>query len=175
MNKTWLVFIFSVDDNGGMKISQGMKFVIAVAATELVGLLGSIFTSPAIPGWYAGLIKPAIAPPNWIFAPVWTILFFLMGYAVFLVWRRGLSQRGVPYALIVFCVQLACNLAWSYLFFGLQSPGAAFAEILVLWIAIFWTLAAFSKISRKAAYLLVPYLAWVSFAAYLNFLIWRLN
>ncbi|MBM3878024.1 MAG: tryptophan-rich sensory protein [Verrucomicrobia bacterium] len=129
----------------------------------------------AMPGeWYASLRKPSWNPPGWIFGPVWTALYAMMAVAAWLVWRRGgfAAQRR---ALTMFLVQLALNAAWTPLFFGLHWPGVAFAEIVLLWLAIVATLFAFRPVSRVAAWLLVPYLAWVSFAAVLNFELWRLN
>jgi benzodiazapine receptor len=124
--------------------------------------------------WYAALKKPSWNPPGWVFGPVWTLLYTLMAVSAWLVWKRGgfAAQR---LALRLFLIQLMLNAAWSPLFFGLHSPGVAFAEIILLWLAILATLAAFRPISRPATLLLVPYLAWVSFAAVLNFALWRLN
>lgn len=146
-----------------------------VALCEGVGFVGSIFTVPSISAWYATLAKPSLAPPNWVFAPVWTTLFLLMAVAAFLVWRRGVGRRGVRTALEIFALQLALNLLWSILFFGLHSPGAALADIVALWISIAAAIYFFSKISRPAAWLMFPYIAWVSFAAYLNFMLFILN
>jgi len=128
-----------------------------------------------MPGeWYASLNKPAWNPPGWIFGPVWTALYTLMAVAAWLVWKRGgFATQRRPLAL--FLVQLALNAAWTPLFFGLHRPGLAFAEMLLLWLAIAATLAAFRRVSRAAAWLLAPYLAWVSFAAVLNFTLWKLN
>ena len=133
--------------------------------------LGAFF----MPGeWYATLKKPSWNPPDWIFGPVWSALYTMMAVAAWLVWKRGgfAAQRR---PLTLFLVQLALNAAWTPLFFGLHRPGLAFAEIVMLWLAIAATLAAFRPVSRPAAWLLVPYLAWVSFAAVLNFTLWRLN
>ncbi len=133
--------------------------------------LGTIF----MPGeWYATLQKPSWNPPGWIFGPVWTALYTMMAVAAWLVWKRGgfVAQRR---PLILFLVQLALNAAWSPLFFGLHWTGMAFAEIMLLWLAIATTLLAFRSVSRTAAWLLTPYLVWVSFAAVLNFSLWRLN
>lgn len=154
---------------------QPLKLIIAIIVSEGAGIIGSFFTTPSIPGWYRGLAKPELAPPNWIFGPVWTTLFLLMGIAAFLVWKRGLDRRNVRIALGIFLIQLALNTLWSVIFFGLQNPGLAFAEIIVLWLAILATIIAFAKISRTAAWLLVPYILWVSFAGYLNYAIWMLN
>lgn len=159
-----------------MKINNFLKLIISVVGAELVGIIGSVFTAPAIKsGWYAGLAKPEIAPPNWIFAPVWTALFALMGVAVFLVWKSGFEKRNVKIALIIFDIQLVLNIFWSAIFFGLKNPGWAFVEIIFLWLAILFTIIFFAKISKTSAYLLIPYIIWVSFAGYLNFLIWKIN
>ena len=133
--------------------------------------LGAVF----MPGeWYAGLRKPAWNPPGWVFGPVWSALYTMMAVAAWLVWKRGgfVAQRR-PLAL--FLAQLVLNAAWTPLFFGLQQPGIAFVEIVLLWLAIASTLAAFRPVSRVAAWLLAPYLVWVSFATMLNFALWRLN
>ena len=152
-----------------------IKLIIAITVSELAGIIGSIFTMPSIAGWYAGLAKPALNPPAWVFAPVWTTLFALMGIAAFLVWRKGLNNRNVKIALVIFIIQLVLNTLWSIIFFGLHNPGGAFIEIIFLWIAIFFTIIVFFKISRPAALLLVPYIIWVSFAGYLNYSIWQIN
>lgn len=139
--------------------------------TLAAAALGSFF----MPGeWYAQLKKPAWNPPNWIFGPVWTVLYALMAVAAWLVWRRG-GWRSQRRALGWFLGQLALNALWSPLFFGLKNPGLAFAEILLLWLAILATLWAFWMTHRLAGTLLLPYLAWVSFAAVLNFTLWQLN
>jgi|SRR3989344_5693930 len=152
-----------------------LKLIFAILVCQLAGVVGSIFTTPAIGGWYATLQKPALAPPNWVFAPVWISLFTLMGIAAFLVWQKGLARVDVKIALGIFLFQLTLNTLWSFLFFGLQNPAAAMIEIVVLWLAILVTIVSFFRISQLAAYLLVPYILWVSFAAYLNYLLWTLN
>ena len=146
-----------------------------VALAQGAGLIGSRFTTSAISGWYTTLVRPDIAPPNWVFAPVWTTLFLLMGIAAYLVWRRGWERPRVRIALAVFGVQLVLNTLWSIVFFGLQNPGAALIEIVLLWCAIIATIVSFARVSRLAAWLLVPYLLWVSFASYLNYAFWILN
>lgn len=158
-----------------MKPNNIIRLIIAVAVCELIGILGAVFTTPAIPGWYAGLVKPAFSPPSWVFAPAWTALYLLMGIAAFLVWKKGLDKKGVKSALGVFAIQLALNAIWSIIFFGLQNPGAAFADIIILWFAIVATIVVFARVSKTAAWLLAPYIAWVSFAAYLNYALWALN
>lgn len=156
-------------------MSNSLKFIIAVVVSELAGIIGSFFTTPSIDGWYASLVRPEFAPPNWIFGPVWTTLFTLMGIAAFLVWKKGLDNRDVRIALGIFIIQLVLNTLWSIIFFGLQSPGIAFVEIIILWIAILLTILKFAKISKPAAWLLLPYILWVSFAGYLNYYFWVLN
>lgn len=145
-------------------------FVVLVLA---VAGIGSAVTAPAIPGWYSGLVKPAFTPPNWVFAPVWTALYVMMAVAAWLVWRGRRGPRAP--ALVLFAIQLALNLAWSVLFFGLRHTAWAFADIVALLVAIGATIAAFAQVDRLAAWLLVPYLAWVGYAAALNLAIWRLN
>lgn len=164
-----------------MKLKDPRKLIIAIGISLLPGIIGSLFTAPAISGWYAELIKPAINPPSWVFGPMWTILYILMGIAAYLVWRSYAEQndpnekRKRRNALIIFDIQLILNAAWSIIFFGLELPGTAFVEIVLLWIAILATIYVFYPISRRAAYLLIPYIAWVSFAAYLNYSLWMLN
>ena len=138
------------------------------------GGLGAIATTPEIDGWYRTVAKPPWNPPNSVFGPVWSTLFVMMAVAAWLVWRpAGFIAAKVP--LLLFTVQLALNVAWSWIFFGLHQPGWAFVEIVILWAAIAVTMRAFFLRSQFAGWLLVPYLAWVSFAAVLNFAIWRLN
>lgn len=158
-----------------MNLRTLFKFILFIVIAELAGIIGAVFTTPAIPTWYAGLIKPELAPPNWIFGPVWTTLFALMGIAAFLVWQKGIQRRDVKIALGVFLTQLILNTLWSVIFFGFQSPGVALIEIVILWIAILVTILTFAKISKRAAWLLIPYILWVSFASYLNYAIWMLN
>lgn len=158
-----------------MKLNNFYKLVIAIGVSELAGIIGSVFTTPSIAGWYAMLAKPEFSPPNWVFAPVWITLFVLMGIAAFLVWKQGLDRKDVKIALGIFIGQLVLNTLWSIIFFSLHSPGGALVEIIFLWLAILATIAAFYKISRPAAWLLVPYILWVSFAMYLNYSIWILN
>lgn len=158
-----------------MGLNNLSKLVIAIGVSELAGIVGSVFTMSSIPTWYATLTKPELAPPNWVFGPVWTTLFALMGIAAFLVWRKGLNRRDVKIALGIFLGQLALNTFWSVIFFGLQSPAGAFIDIIFLWLAILATIIAFAKISKPAAWLLVPYILWVSFAMYLNYSIYALN
>lgn len=147
------------------------KLLVAIIVCQLAGAIGAIFTTPAIKGWYAGILKPSFNPPNWIFGPVWTTLFLLMGIALFLVWKKEAKS----YAIKIFGIQLVLNILWSVLFFGLKSPGAAFVEIIILLIAIYFTIREFNKISKPAAWLMAPYFLWVSFATILNYTIWFIN
>ena len=156
------------------KPSDTFKLIFSLAISGLAGAVGTLFTISAIPTWYAWLAKPAIAPPNWIFGPVWTTLYILMGIAAFLVWRKA-RPRTARWKLGIFDVQLILNALWSFIFFGAHNLVGAFIEIIVLWIAILATIIAFARVSRTAAWLLAPYLAWVTFAAYLSWSIWSLN
>ena len=158
-----------------MKARDILKLVVSIVACQCAGLVGSLFTAPAIPTWYAALEKPAFTPPNWLFAPAWVTLYLLMGIAAFLVWRKGFGQDGIKSALVVFLAQLVLNALWSVVFFGLKSPVAGAVVIVILWVAILFTIYRFSRISRAAAWLLLPYILWVSFAAVLNLSIWVLN
>jgi len=158
-----------------MKLKSFLKLVAFIGVCELAGAVGSVFTSSSIKTWYVGLVKPALNPPNWIFAPVWIILFALMGVAAFIIFEKGADKKEVKEGLGIFAVQLSLNILWSYLFFGLQSPVTAFIEIIFLWIAIATTIISFSKISKPAAWLMLPYILWVSFAGYLNLVIWLIN
>jgi tryptophan-rich sensory protein len=149
---------------------------LAVAAAPLaVGAVSGVLTAAAIPTWYRTLDKPAWNPPDWIFGPVWTTLYLLMGVAVLLVWRRDHSEPRVRVALAAFAVQLALNFGWSLIFFGRRDVGLALAEIVLLHAAIVATIVAFGRVRPPAALLLIPYLGWVSFATILNAEIWRLN
>ena len=158
-----------------MTVKDIVKLVLSIIFCQAAGGIGSLFTAPAIPTWYASLKKPAFNPPNWLFSPVWITLFLLMGISLYLVWHKGFQTPGVKFALVVFFIQLALNTLWSILFFGAKTPFFAFLEIILLWCAILLTILLFYKISRPAALLLTPYIAWVSFAAVLNYFLWRLN
>lgn len=152
-----------------------MKFFISILIPLLVGAISGYFTSSGVDGWFAAANKPWFNPPNWIFAPVWTTLYILMGIALFLVWRSDADKNIKQTAIILFAVQLTLNFFWSIIFFKLQQPGWAFAEIIFMWLMILLTILWFGKISPTPAWLLVPYISWVSFAAILNYSIWQLN
>jgi len=153
------------------------KFVGSVLLCEAVGATGSIYTYDSVRDWYPKLEKPSYTPPSWVFAPVWTLLYAMMGLSLYLASQRHTEEvSGVWRASrVLFGTQLALNALWSYVFFGRRAPGWALLEILFLWVAITATILAFFKISRTAALLLLPYLLWSSFAVVLNHSIWRLN
>jgi translocator protein len=152
-----------------------LKLFISILIPLLVGGLSGFFTTSGVSGWYAMANKPSFNPPNWIFAPVWTTLYILMGIAFYLVWESTATASVKQTAIILFAVQLTLNFFWSIIFFKFQLTGWAFIEIIVMWLAILLTIIWFGKISSTAAWLLVPYICWVSFATVLNNSIWRLN
>ncbi|MDD4858407.1 MAG: tryptophan-rich sensory protein [Candidatus Krumholzibacteria bacterium] len=155
---------------------QTIKLAAGVALCLLAGFIGSIATTPKVGSpWYAGLARPSFSPPGWLFAPVWTILYLMMGVALYLVWRKGLAVEGVKVALAVFLAQLVLNALWSFAFFGAESPLYGLVVIVALWVTIVATIVVFAPISRTAAVLLVPYILWVSFATILNASIYLLN
>jgi benzodiazapine receptor len=153
---------------------QAIGLVVLIVICFAAAAIGSAFTTPSVPGWYASLTKPAWTPPAWVFGPVWSALYLAMAFAAWLVWRRAgfSSARG---ALMLFAAQLVLNVCWSAIFFRVHRPGLAFAEILLLWLMILAATLAFRPLSRAAAWLMVPYLLWVAFAATLNYSIWKLN
>jgi len=151
------------------KLAIGL--IIWILLSMFAGLIGSRF----MPGeWYATLDKPTWNPPSYVFAPVWTTLYILMGVAAWLVWRK-VGFTGAPVPLTIFIIQLALNALWSYLFFGIHQPGLAFLDIVVLWMLILVTIIGFWRVSALAGSLLLPYLLWVGFASVLNLQLWRLN
>lgn len=149
-----------------------LQLIIAILICQSAGWIGALFTTPSIQTWYATINKPSFNPPNWLFAPVWTFLFLTMGIALWLIW---LKPKANHQALSLFIIQLCLNVLWSILFFGLHRPALALIEILLLWLAILFTIIKFYQIDRWAGLILIPYIAWVSFAAILNFALWRLN
>ena len=157
------------------KGSKILKLIISILICQGAGVIGSLFTSPAISTWYATIQKPSFNPPNWIFAPVWTLLFLLMGISLYLIWSKGFKYKETKIAIFIFFVQLILNILWSILFFALQSPLYAFIEIIILWFIILLMIISFYKVSKIAAYLLLPYIIWISFASVLNFSILIIN
>jgi benzodiazapine receptor len=156
-------------------LKEPLKLVASVVICTLVGASGSVFTVVGPGSWYDQLAKPWFNPPSWLFGPVWTALYILMGVALYLIWMEGLEKPQVKAAILLFALQLLLNFLWSYMFFGLQSPLLALAEIAILWLVLLATIIAFFRIRRGAAYLLIPYILWVTFAAYLNYAIYILN
>lgn len=152
-----------------------LKLTLSILVCFLAGGIGTIFTSSAIPTWFSTLDKPFFNPPNYLFAPVWTILYILMGISVYLIWNKGFKTKKVRDAVYIFGIQLILNTIWSPVFFGAHNLFLAFVIIVVLWIYIVKTIKAFAKIDKFSAYLLYPYLIWVTFASILNFSIWFLN
>lgn len=179
-------------------MKKAIKLIISILICQGAGLIGSIFTAPAIPGWYAGLAKPGFTPPDWIFMPIWIMIFLLMGVSLYLVWEKKWAIKSLPTdskekywnpiskklwqgswkeenVIVIFGLQLGLNILWSIVFFGLRAPDIAFAVILMLFFAILYTIVNFYRISKTAAFLLLPYILWVSFAAVLNLFIVKLN
>ena len=157
------------------RVRDIVEAVVAVLICQGAGLIGSVATFPSIPTWYATLEKPFFNPPNWLFGPVWTTLYALMGISAFLVWRKGIRDRQVKVALGIFVAQLILNSLWSIVFFGLHSLLGGLIVILPLWVAILLSIVTFYRISKTAGVLLIPYILWVSFATLLNFSLWQLN
>lgn len=191
--------ILSLHTVMNLTFSNGFKLVASIVFCESVGIIGSTFMSGYGMTWYAHLLKPTLNPPNWIFAPVWTVLYFLMGISLFLVWKNDwkvsieLSPKEWKKSwnkysdrlwtgswqktniISIFTIQLLLNLLWTFIFFGLRQPGYAFFELCMLWVSIIYTVINFYRVSQSAAYLLLPYFFWVTFAGYLNVNIWLLN
>ena len=151
------------------------KLLVSIVVCELVGVLGTPFTISAIPTWYATLIKPSFAPPNWLFGPAWTLLYFLMGVAFYLIWIQDWKKKKVRTAGVFFLAQLGLNFIWSPIFFGLRAPELGLITIIAMWVLILMTMKRFYPLSKPAFYLLVPYILWVSFATILNGAIVVLN
>jgi len=181
-----------------MNFNSAVKLLSSVIICELAGTVGAIFTTPAVSSWYKNINKPSFNPPNWIFGPVWTLLFVLMGISLYIVWSKKWEPTSkVNYKkvkvwnplsknflsgnwrklniILIFSTQLVLNVLWSVIFFGLHLTGVAFFELLMLWFAIMFTIINFYRVSKIAAYLLIPYILWVSFAGVLNFFIWASN
>ena len=157
-------------------MQKTLRIITAVAICLVIGYLSGMVTKESITTWYPTIVKPVFNPPNWIFAPVWSLLYLMMGIAAGLVWNKiETDEKNVVKAMKFFIIQLALNALWSYLFFGLHNPLLALIEILLLLFMIFETYSQFKKIDSLAGKLFIPYLAWVSFATILNASIWWLN
>lgn len=156
-------------------MSNIVKAIIAIAIPLMVGATSGFFTVTGVESWYQTIQKPLWNPPNWIFGPVWTTLYIMMGVALFLVWKEDTSEELKKIAFTLFAIQLILNFFWSFIFFNQQQPGWALVEIIAMWVFILLTIFAFAQVNKTAAWLLVPYISWVSFATILNYTIWQLN
>jgi benzodiazapine receptor len=152
-----------------------LKLVTSIVVCQLAGFIGSLFVATNIGTWYTHIRKPFFTPPNWVFGPVWFVLYLLMGIAVYLVWSKGWYERGVKRSMVAFGQQLLLNVLWAVMFFGSRSPFMGLVVIGFLWLAIFYTMENFLKVSTNAGLLLLPYLLWVTFAAFLNLSILVMN
>ncbi|MCC6711064.1 MAG: tryptophan-rich sensory protein [Candidatus Pacebacteria bacterium] len=157
-----------------MKIKKPGLLIISILVTQLAGIIGSIATTQAIPTWYATLNKPFFNPPNLLFGPVWLTLYTLMGISLYLIWRQKQNKQ-TTFAKNLFIIHLVINTLWSLVFFGLKNLGLAYLIIIFLWLMIVTLIKLFYPLNKKASFLLVPYLLWVTFASLLNYAIWRLN
>jgi translocator protein len=146
------------------------RLVVSILVCELAGVIGSLFTS-SVTGWYSALAKPSFNPPSWVFGPAWAVLYLLMGISLYLVWNSKHEKT----AMVIFGIQLFLNAAWSIIFFGFRNVFLAFVDIILLWIFILITMILFYRVNKTSFYILIPYLAWVSFAALLNYWILVLN
>ncbi len=181
-----------------MKYNNIFKLVVSIIICETAGVIGSFFTISEINTWYSLLKKPSFNPPDWIFGPVWTTIYILMGISLYLVWEKKfipvkeiniknkkpwqkISEKFLSgkwqqlNIILIFAVQLILNIAWSVIFFGWHNPGVAFFALIMLWVAILFTIINFGRVSKISAILLIPYILWVSFAGFLNFIIWVIN
>lgn len=158
-----------------MQMTKTVKLIISIAIPLAVGGVAGFFTSSSVNGWFQSLNKPSFNPPSWLFGPVWTTLYILMGIAFYLVWVAPADEQLKRRAQAFYFIQLALNFAWSFIFFSAKQPGWAVVDIVLLWVMILATILQFRRISPAAAWLLVPYICWVSFATVLNTAIWRLN
>lgn len=156
-------------------MKKWMKLVISLGLPLAVGFIAGMFTTAEIAGWYQTIRKPVWQPPNWVFGPVWTLLYILMGIAFYLVWTSGAPARQKRMAITLWSIQLVFNFFWSFIFFKQHQIDWALAEIVLLWFFILLTILSFSRISKTAAWLLVPYISWVTFATLLTLTIYQLN
>jgi translocator protein len=159
----------------GFRLKEVPLLIGSILIPLVVGYLGAIVTLSQISTWYSTLSKPWWSPPNWLFGPIWTTLYILMGIALFLVWREGLHRRDVRFAILIFSIQLVLNLLWSVVFFSFHALFGSFIIVMLLWLAILANIIAFLIISKWAGLLLVPYIVWVSIASYLNYSVYLLN
>lgn len=158
-----------------MKFKKPVLLLLSLLVTFLTAWIGSSVTFPSIASWYVNLTKPAFSPPNWLFGPVWTVLYIMMATSLYLIWREGFKKNGVRYGVILFFIHLILNASWSIVFFGFRDPRSSLIVISGLWIMIVYLISLFTRINKTAGLLLVPYLLWVSFATVLNYSVWILN
>ncbi len=158
-----------------MNMKPLIKLIVSVGIPMSIGGIAGYFTSSSVDGWFTTIVKPSFNPPNWLFAPVWTALYIMMGIAFYIVWISDADKKTKNTAILIYAFQLVANFLWSFIFFYTQQPGWALVDIGLMWILILLTIFQFGKISSAAAWLLVPYICWVSFASILNFAIWKLN
>ena len=156
-------------------VQKVLKFIISIIICQSAGIFGSLFTFDSISDWYVTLEKPAFAPPNWIFGPVWITLYFLMGLSLYIVWKDELKSKTRNAFFVVFGIQLILNALWSFLFFGLRSPFLGLLDIILLDIMVIVTIIYAKSISKLAIILLIPYLIWIVFASFLNYVIFLVN
>lgn len=156
-------------------MTNTIKLIIAIALPLAVGATSGFFTATGVGTWYTTIQKPSWNPPGWVFGPVWTTLYVLMGISLYLVWKADIGAPAKNLALGLFLAQLVLNFFWSFIFFYMEQPGWAFVEIVAMWALIVATIFAFARVNNMAAWLLVPYVSWVSFAGILNYAIWKLN
>ena len=156
-------------------MSNTLKLIISLVIPLVIGGTAGYFTASGTGSWYQTINTPSWNPPNWVFGPVWTFLYILMGISLYLVWKKDLPAGEKRMAYTFFALQLLFNFCWSFIFFNQHRIGLAFLDIVVLWVCLLVTIFLFARVSNVAAWLLVPYISWVSFAAILNFTIWKLN
>jgi translocator protein len=152
-----------------------LLFVIALGICLLAGYIGSYYSTPEIPTWYAGLEKPDLTPPSWVFGPVWTVLYIFMGISLYWVLETGVKSQDAKLGMILFIFQLLLNVIWSYIFFNLHSTFFSFLIIIMLWAVLLCTIVQLFRVSIPASVILVPYFCWISFAAYLNYALLIMN
>ena len=162
-------------NQGTSRPKWALRFLLSLTLPLLVGGGAGWATAQGVRDWYPGLVKPPFNPPGWVFGPVWTLLYVLMGVAFFLIWRKVGESPSARVAMAAYGIQLLLNFLWSFVFFGARAPGWAFLEILLLWVALAWTVVLFFRVFRWAGWLMIPYLGWVTFASVLNGAIWILN
>jgi translocator protein len=158
-----------------MERNELFHLILSIVICQMAGIIGSIFTASSVASWYPTLVKPSFAPPGSYIGLIWIVLFTLMGISLFLIWRETPGNPAARIALYFFAAQLIVNVLWNVAFFGLQSPISGLVVIVILWILILITIIKFWPINKTAALLLIPYIAWVSIAAYLNYSFWILN